>query len=556
MRTFSHCLFAFLLSGVLIYGCGPKGSTDTSGEVVTDVTITLELVDKSTGASTTSISTDNPGTLRITVKETASGAVISQYLVTVTTTKGVLDPEDGTTLTSSSGVATIDLAPGSDSGAGEVTATVVTSTGSFSSNLAFQIASSPSAAVSVLSFVSSDPTTIALKGTGGSGRSESCFVKFKLLDEFSQPVDGQTVNFELTTTVGGLSLTTASAQTGSDGQAGTIVKAGNAATSVRVRATVVIDANTSVQTLSDELSVSTGLPDQNSFSLSADLFNPEAWSNDGEEVSITIRAADHFNNPVPDGTTVFFTAEGGAVDPSCSTTSGGCSVTWRSQSPRPVDGVVTNSGLATIMATALGEESFTNVSDSFFTAADEVFWVAADDDLSEAFLDNDEDGSYDAGAEEFRDINSNNSFDSGNGIFNGTLCQDADEASGICSNDLVEVRDSLVLAMSASNAVFTFSPTSVDLVANASQSVQVTVADTNGNSMPGDSAIVVETSNGTLVGAVAFTVSTGTTFPYMFSVFVDQEETANNKTTGILTVTVTTPKGVISTSSITVTDSG
>ena len=552
----SHCLFAFLLSGFLIYGCGPTGSVDTSGEIVTDVTITLELVDKSTGASTTSISADNPGVLRITVKDTETGAAISQYLVTVATTKGILDPEDGTTITSSSGVATIDLLSGSSSGAGEVTSTVVTSTGSFSNNLAFQIASSSSATASVLSFVSSDPTTIALKGTGGSGRSENSVVKFKLLDEFGQPVDGGTVNFELTTTVGGLSLTTASAQTGSDGQASTIVKAGNTATTVRVRATHDIDANTSVQTLSGELSVSTGLPDQNSFSISASLFNPEAWSNDGEEVSITIRAADHFNNPVPDGTTVFFTAEGGAIDPSCATSSGSCSVTWRSQAPRPVDGVVTNSGRVTVLATVIGEESFTNVGDSFFTAADEVYWVAADDDLSEAFLDNNEDGGFDIGAEEFRDINSNDRFDSGNGIFNGTLCLDADAAKGICSNDLVEVRDSLVLAMSASSATFTFSPTSVDLVTNASQSVQITVADTNGNSMPGNTTIVAETSNGTLVGATSFTILTNTISPYTFSVLVDREETANSKTTGVLTITVTTPKSEISTGSITVTDGG
>ena len=552
----SHCLFAFLLSGFLIYGCGPTGSVDTSGEIVTDVTITLELVDKSTGASTTSISADNPGVLRITVKDTETGAAISQYLVTVATTKGILDPEDGTTITSSSGVATIDLLSGSSSGAGEVTSTVVTSTGSFSNNLAFQIASSSSATASVLSFVSSDPTTIALKGTGGSGRSENSVVKFKLLDEFGQPVDGGTVNFELTTTVGGLSLTTASAQTGSDGQASTIVKAGNTATTVRVRATHDIDANTSVQTLSGELSVSTGLPDQNSFSISASLFNPEAWSNDGEEVSITIRAADHFNNPVPDGTTVFFTAEGGAIDPSCATSSGSCSVTWRSQAPRPVDGVVTNSGRVTVLATVIGEESFTNVGDSFFTAADEVYWVAADNDLSEAFLDNNEDGGFDTGAEEFRDINSNDRFDSGNGIFNGTLCLDADAAKGICSNDLVEVRDSLVLAMSASSATFTFSPTSVDLVTNASQSVQITVADTNGNSMPGNTTIVAETSNGTLVGATSFTILTNTISPYTFSVLVDREETANSKTTGVLTITVTTPKSEISTGSITVTDGG
>ena len=69
-------------------------------------------------------------------------------------------------------------------------------------------------------------------------------------------------------------------------------------------------------------------------------------------IRVQVLAADHFNNPVPNGTAISFTTEGGAIDGSCLTDDGGCSVTWRSQRPRLPD------GRFTILATAIGNESF------------------------------------------------------------------------------------------------------------------------------------------------------------------------------------------------------
>lgn len=56
----------------------------------------------------------------------------------------------------------------------------------------------------------------------------------------------------------------------------------NVATHVRVKATV---QSTAITTVSDNIVISTGLPDQNSFSLSVDVFNPEGWQYDGGEAS-------------------------------------------------------------------------------------------------------------------------------------------------------------------------------------------------------------------------------------------------------------------------------
>ena len=85
-------------------------------------------------------------------------------------------------------------------------------------------------------------------------------------------------------------------------------------TPVRVTATI-RGTSPAVTSTSDQLVISTGIPDQNSFSLSTSIFNVEGAnfdgcpSNIGSTVSVCL--GDHFNNPVPDGTAVSFTAEGG-----------------------------------------------------------------------------------------------------------------------------------------------------------------------------------------------------------------------------------------------------
>jgi hypothetical protein len=85
------------------------------------------------------------------------------------------------------------------------------------------------------------------------------------------------------------------------------VTLGNVPTSVRVMADVVTNSGVSVLTQSDLLAVNKGLPDQNSFTLSANRLNPEAYNISGQTVSLVARLADTFNNPVPDRTSVNIT---------------------------------------------------------------------------------------------------------------------------------------------------------------------------------------------------------------------------------------------------------
>ena len=181
-------------------------------------------------------------------------------------------------------------------------------------------------------FVSAEPENIGILGTGGT---ESSTVKFQVLDKNSNPVSNQNVIFELNTNVGGVGLSPASATTNNEGIVQTVVTTGTVATSVRVTATVDDNSNPVITSQSKQLIISTGIPDQDSFSLSAEVLNAEGWDRDGTEVKVTARMADAFNNPVPDGTTVSFTTEGGAIEDACQTLNGACTVTWTSQLSRP-----------------------------------------------------------------------------------------------------------------------------------------------------------------------------------------------------------------------------
>ena len=297
----------------------------------------------------------------------------------------------------------------------------------------------------VIEFVSAAPTTIALRGTGSSDRPEKSTVVFRVISgENSEenpgtPLSGIPVNFSLSTQVGGLTLQNSSATTDANGQVKAVVQSGSAATTVRVTARIETESGQTISTTSDPIVVSTGLPDQNSMSLSSQFLNvPSAREIDGVTSVVTVRMADRFNNPVPDGTTVFFTTEYGAIDDSCITgesngirytqiegeetpVTGVCSVIWISQSPRfplfqetrdalkttrnsleydcrshnGIGGPCPNDlgghyGLrSTILVTSIGEESFVDENGNGLYDEGEPF-----ENLPEAFVDHNEDGQF------------------------------------------------------------------------------------------------------------------------------------------------------------------
>ncbi|MEZ9200381.1 invasin [Shewanella sp. 10N.286.54.B9] len=406
-------------------------------------------------------------------------------------------------------------------GADSITVTAVTGGSSVTASTSVTV---DSVSVGAIQYVSSTPKLLALRGTGGitgaGSRSETSVVSFKLLDESNQPAPNELVCFELSSDVGSMTLTPsplagdyvkcsnmpqvgdaeypaditlpnkyAVGYTNAAGEVSATVHSGDVPTSVKVFA-LWSESNSSghnaiISNTSDELAVTTGIADNDSFSLSTSVGNPEGWNFDNEKVAVNILAADHFNNLVPAGTTITFRTEGGAIDGSCVTGSkdddtpnGACSVEWRSQDARPFRGTAIicpnggyndggslsttppcigndyaqylngiNSiipeprpGRATVTAYAIGEESFVDLNGNGLFDSGEFFL-----DLSEAFTDHNEDGRYrnkarfvgdaelgtePAGSinEEFIDYNADQEFSEGDDQYTGLLCAAGAEA--------------------------------------------------------------------------------------------------------------------------------
>ncbi|GIU25308.1 hypothetical protein TUM4644_20500 [Shewanella colwelliana] len=451
-------------------------------------------------------------------------------------------------------------------------------------------------------FESATPENISILGTGGV---ESSVVKFKVLDKNSNPVANQNVLFSLNTLVGGVGLSPAQATTDNAGIVQTVVTTGTVSTSLRVTATVDDGSVPAISSQSSQLIVSTGIPDQDSFSLSAAVLNAEGWDVDGTEVVVTARMADAFNNPVPDGTTVSFTTEGGSIEDACQTVKGACSVKWTSQLPRPEGntilsgaGALVNNptaaliyyptldvygnfygqkygGRATITATAIGEESFPDLNgNGRFDASEMSEFTNGTDvtgqsfDLTDAYNDYNEDGLFNpqqAGGqvggslEELIDFNANGVFEAIDGKYNGVLCSDpvhAGCADGISDSKSLYVRRSLVMVMSGSTAYGTAPADiyiddkdgphfggSIKIIGKGAATVGFTISDLHNQQMPAGSIVRFKASAGSVVSAAEYVwPSSNYNGGREFSVTLKGEDEPNS---GVFIVEVETPNGAL-----------
>ena len=430
-----------------------------------------------------------------------------------------------------------------------------------------------------IEFISAEPTSIVLKGTGGQGRQENSTLTFLVKSALGNPLAQQPVNFTLDTNVGGIVLSPLSGLTNSQGVVTTKVNAGTVPTAVRVTAksTMTVDGQElNVQTQSDLLSINTGLPEQSSMTISTSVLNPEAFDINGVTTQVTAQLADNFNNPVPDGTTVNFTTEGGNIGGSCATLNGACSVTWTSSNPKPSNHRVT------ILATASGHETFfesngnnifddedgTAISDSCVADEDPICVSSGFSrvtpkssgfvDMSEAWRDDNEDGAYSSG-EKFIDFNNDGEFSKADGLFNGPQCEGA-----LCASEdanKIHVRKALVMIMSSSSSFFrlTNSATNTlyfdnrtgtdinlpDIADNSALGLTLSVSDTALQSMPEGTTINVAASVGEISGVTELTVGNTNATSQNLS-FIITNPLDGDPEIGTLTVEITSPSGTIS----------
>lgn len=298
-----------------------------------------------------------------------------------------------------------------------------------------------------LEFVSATPSSLSLKGSGSSTIPEVSTLTFSLKDQTGAAMAGKTVNYELSTTVGGIALAQTSSVTNSQGLTSVKLNAGSVNTSVVVTATVTItnldSSESTTSTTSKPISILGGIPDQDSFSISIDRLNPGGWETDGRVSVVTIRAADRFNNQARDGTQISFVTSGGAIVGACQLAGGTCSVNWTSQDPRPAGGVVR------ILARSTGEESFIDSNSNGVYDIGETVTTH----LDEAFLDVNGSGTRDSDSEFFSDFNNNGVYDTKqNTLYQGAGCSAAAKAAGHCAN-LVDVRANHAVCMSNRHGV-------------------------------------------------------------------------------------------------------
>jgi hypothetical protein len=221
-------------------------------------------------------------------------------------------------------------------------------------------AASPGATSIEVGSISPPDSSIVIQGAGGAGRSETATVGFKVLDKSGLPVANQVVTFATISTKA-VRLSQSSGTTDLNGEVVTNLISGTEPTAVRVSATL---AN-GLSTVSDTITVTTGLPIQNAFSLSATEFNIEGFNYDDVRTDIKLLLADQFGNPVADGVPVVAQTDSGAIGSAarggCTTLNGSCTMSLRSQNPRYGDDASAPSGRAGVATIQVSTLAGTNV---------------------------------------------------------------------------------------------------------------------------------------------------------------------------------------------------
>lgn len=344
-----------------------------------------------------------------------------------------------------------------------------------------------------IQFVGAAPARIYLQGVPGSSSS---VVKFKLLDESAKPIASEAVLLDLVLYPSGTYLSapgklSEEKATDSNGEVSVSVISGTAPGPVQVRAR--LKSDTSIANVSNGLSVASGLPTQDRFSLSVSTFNIEAWDVDGVTTSLTIRAADRLGNPVPDGTAINFVSSGGQVVASCLTTGTAangiaqCSVQFSSQDVRPANGRVA------VLAWAKGEESFvdlSNPSNNVFDGNDTFV------DLGQPFLDANLNDGYDAGEYQADQASGTVACPEGMGSVPNT-CNGTWGAASVRQTAVI-VLSGKVPDLARLNAV------AARDAANNTCTYSFTLQDARGNPLPAGTKLSLVTANGG-----TFTVFTG-----------------------------------------------
>ncbi len=354
-------------------------------------------------------------------------------------------------------------------------------------------------ATSNLQFTSAVPAVIGIQGAGSLLQQNST-VSFKVVDASNNGKPGVVVNFSLLQTPrsGGATLATMSATSDAEGNVTATVKAGSVPMPVSVVASVTLADGSTTSTQSNVLTVTTGIPSQDFFSLSVQTHNIEGLSYDGITSNLMVIASDRVGNPVPDGTVMNFITEGSQIVPSsCRIADGTCTVTFKSAQFKPVDGRVT------VLAYASGEKSFIDLNGNNVYDADETFY-----DLGDPYIDASENGQWDAANAREQTLNF---APVANPVACLTRLGDGSTAAlpanysripsvqnsctGTWNGGRAYVRRSALLILSGSTPVSSITQLNYAMNGQCNGVFSFSLSDQNGNPMPAGTAISVGTLN-------------------------------------------------------------
>ncbi len=336
---------------------------------------------------------------------------------------------------------------------------------------------SPTGGVRAVNFVRADPDSVSV--SGGSGATQS-IVRFVVVDSDGEPLPGVDVDFSVSG-LGGARLFPASATSDSQGLVETTVFSGTLASTLQVSASVDVDENGSADVVgrSDAIVVRGGRPSDSRITAAVEFLNVAGLVTSGIENGVFVFVNDRFGNAVSEGTIVSFVSNGGSISRQQATDSDGvASAVLLTGQPIPSNGIVT------VLATMVGEESFTDANGNGTRDSNEPF-----SDVAEPFIDVDGNGRFDADVEHevFVDTNNNGQWDEAQG-------------AGVWDEEAILWRT--VDVTFSGRTIATIEPERATIFSDEPLELTLTLADANNN--PLTSATILRTGTESSGGSVSF----------------------------------------------------
>ncbi|WP_297286905.1 Ig-like domain-containing protein [Moraxella sp.] len=459
--------------------------------------------------------------IKAVVKDVQGNPVKNGTPVDFMTTLGIITES---VLTDNDGIAEAKFSPNMQAGLATITATA----GNVTDSITLEVQPGDAGTIEVSKI---EPQVI---GVIGSGVVQSATIEFLVKDSLGNIVaDGTPVKFSIgkTTLGGGETITTqgdmgkTAAGTTNNGSVSVTLKSGTVAGNIDVIATI----NDTISTIA-RVTIVGSAPDADHFSLAAEYLNIAGGVTFGLFDEIVAYVGDRFGNIVPDGTSVSFITEGGMIGksigggafttttqfgqatailqsaeptvpflggvPAVETAGYGCSGNYLLvENPLPGELLCGNPGFTTIVAYTTGSESFVDDNGNGIYDQGEPF-----DDLSEPYIDGNDNGLFEAERELYVDINGNGQFDYGNNQYDGP--------GGAFKNTTIwtDIRILFSAQMRTESEGITVTPSSFSIPNAGVETFIVSgIGDIYGNGLVEGTKVQVTTNNGVLGGQTDFT---------------------------------------------------